>query len=1246
MKASIPSRIKIIVFRLAVFALLAGVVAPAYAQVSPRGIVTGTPPGRVLQAQQTSNCFVPTLKVTPSEVDKSGSLKFEVNVKNTCTTKQTAYVKVLYNDTLLLRNVTPGGAFGTPPAELSGGASKDFAFDVAVGGIQGLTKTTNFHAQVTMSRSPDAKSEPVPVVMKFITDENPVGSANCLLLNLIVAPTVIKAQSETLAFGLKLNNNCTGGIGPQLAVLYNKDQPINPIANPPWLAPGASDQVNFSWGAGGLQGLTGTTNFYAVAKYTDPASKKEVSVRSNVVAVSMEFSGVTPGDGGAGTGEGATLPPGAQTPTAGGATSCISITSGPICVINYVIAAVVQVFNSIVKYVLLRFLGPFIEALVSIRTYTDDFAQVIYSAWQILRNLGNIFFILSIVAIGVATVFRISGYAVKDLLVKLIVGAILINFSLTIAQAILGIADTVTNQFLGPNTGAIRAIVNPLVTTNIWANVTANAGDFSSSIQGVFSFWLSFAAFVAFLGVAFLLFFRIIMLWILLMLSPLPYVAMVLPATRKMSKTWWSKFIQWAFNAPIVAFMLNLTATITVANSNIIQKLANVQTGNSSEVTTFMFAVAGQAIPIAFLFMTVKAGASVGKGAAGFIDKAIDKGAKAAFLPAALTGAAVGGAVGAGAAAVAKTAKNAAAVPLDLAKLKFAEGRASRLNDIANDKATTGTKIKSFLAGDRSIGKMLEAKRKRYEGDTKHYKGASEEYLKDIEKNRYSWAGAKVLGNKIKTKGSNLAAKLQGADTVQDLARLKTDQELQQNLKDAKYTGSLTDTDAMKQQIELAKEALKDPKISDDAKKDKEKLIKTLDDTVRNMEIRANNNELSKAASVGANELNKVIHELREPAQTQLAKSEYAPSYIADKHRRENTKGAASRLPSEYSLGEYADFFKKAVAKGDKYGALLAAQTIEQEGDTKDMLKQFGYTNNSDGLKKFYKDYFRNGTKGFDVGAETYTTLLRESDKRTKSAGDWDLAGKIKYDTGSGKYEEDGAGRIGKNVDKRIGEGSINDIWRGMTTKTAMTYNIDAESGEGKWGLSDHMIEALKKMNPGDPMSMQALTRTNSPMARNITTLNGSLKDDPKALKEIEIQFKDAIKEASKARGRTEQQQTEDADKAYMMVKYASNDMTAAEASVIKDVVTQVNDEAAILSGRRPKQKNKDKDNNQANSNNQNNNQPQAGQAQNNQGNNSGQNNQRRQNRPRGGNGQQGGGQQPPTNTPPSSTGPKLKLKQ
>ncbi len=69
-----------------------------------------------------------------------------------------------------------------------------------------------------------------------------------------------------------------------------------------------------------------------------------------------------------------------------------------------------------------------------------------------MNQLCNIFFILALIIIAMATLFRIDSYKYRDLLVQLIIAALLINFSLVIAQAVLGLADTVQAQFFADKT--------------------------------------------------------------------------------------------------------------------------------------------------------------------------------------------------------------------------------------------------------------------------------------------------------------------------------------------------------------------------------------------------------------------------------------------------------------------------------------------------------------------------------------------------------------------------------------------------------------------------------------------------------------------------------------------------------------------------------------------------------------------------------------------------------------------------
>ncbi|NCP58577.1 hypothetical protein GW831_02255, partial [Candidatus Wolfebacteria bacterium] len=80
---------------------------------------------------------------------------------------------------------------------------------------------------------------------------------------------------------------------------------------------------------------------------------------------------------------------------------------------------------------------------------------IVIIGWQILLNFANLGFVLAIIVIAFATIFRVQSYAMKQTLWKLIVAALLVNFSLVIAGAFINVADIVTNSFqkeskLGP----------------------------------------------------------------------------------------------------------------------------------------------------------------------------------------------------------------------------------------------------------------------------------------------------------------------------------------------------------------------------------------------------------------------------------------------------------------------------------------------------------------------------------------------------------------------------------------------------------------------------------------------------------------------------------------------------------------------------------------------------------------------------------------------------------------------------
>lgn len=264
-------------------------------------------------------------------------------------------------------------------------------------------------------------------------------------------------------------------------------------------------------------------------------------------------------------------------------------------------------------YAIFSFLiAPIIQAMLAIQTYKDNFVAVIYPGWIVIRNLCDIMFIVALIVIAMATLFRLESYQYKHLLVQLILAALLINFSLVIGQVVLAIADTVQAQFLPPNVTVIKSLAGDLMVNNWRSTFLSNGlqqlfnGSFSDIVIPIFYLALSLGSFMVFVAIAAFLFIRIIALWILLMISPVAYACGILPATAHYREEWWKTFLKYAFFTPVMAFFLNMAAIMsnTYRTTPILQQVNSqalqASLGNSS-IATFVFKVGSNILLLIFL---------------------------------------------------------------------------------------------------------------------------------------------------------------------------------------------------------------------------------------------------------------------------------------------------------------------------------------------------------------------------------------------------------------------------------------------------------------------------------------------------------------------------------------------------------------------------------------------------------------------------------------------------------------------
>jgi hypothetical protein len=217
-------------------------------------------------------------------------------------------------------------------------------------------------------------------------------------------------------------------------------------------------------------------------------------------------------------------------------------------------------------------------------TFGDDFVQcsgteqcignAIRNGNAFILNLANLFYILLLVVIAIATIFDIPAYNAQKLLPRLILAVILSNFGLFFVQAISGFAQTLTVGLLADNLGN-TLIEAAGVTQHGTEIVVARAAlTLGSALTGGATVPLQFVYeavnpinwfIVAFILTTIILWLTKAGLWVFAILAPIGVVAGVLPSTAGIGKKFWQKVIAYAFVGPVIVFFIRLAEIVYAA---------------------------------------------------------------------------------------------------------------------------------------------------------------------------------------------------------------------------------------------------------------------------------------------------------------------------------------------------------------------------------------------------------------------------------------------------------------------------------------------------------------------------------------------------------------------------------------------------------------------------------------------------------------------------------------------------------
>ncbi|MDO8463060.1 MAG: hypothetical protein Q7S96_02200 [bacterium] len=266
-------------------------------------------------------------------------------------------------------------------------------------------------------------------------------------------------------------------------------------------------------------------------------------------------------------------------------------------VLNSVTQGIAEIIGGLLS-LLIWFVGLLFLAAVYVLTIVAQYngfidAPAVVTGWVIVRDVANMFFIVVLLIIAFATILNISSYKYQQMLPQLLIAAVLINFSKTIAGIFIDFSQVVTLTFVNGFAAAAGGNFASMFQIHKMFNVNPGANESLGGLKIVGGYllglFLMLMALAVVLVIIVILTFRIVMLWALVVLSPLPYLLRILPKRgQQYGNKWWDEFFNYLIVGPVLAFFLWLALT-SLGGGEVAQSFRGPGTigGSDAELSEF-----------------------------------------------------------------------------------------------------------------------------------------------------------------------------------------------------------------------------------------------------------------------------------------------------------------------------------------------------------------------------------------------------------------------------------------------------------------------------------------------------------------------------------------------------------------------------------------------------------------------------------------------------------------------------------
>ena len=218
----------------------------------------------------------------------------------------------------------------------------------------------------------------------------------------------------------------------------------------------------------------------------------------------------------------------------------------------------------------------FIKFSLNSSFFKDNLA--ISNAWKLIRDLVNMGFIFIMLYIAISTILQLSSYNIKSMLVKLIIAAVFINFSLFITKVVMDAGNIIALNFYNalsvpvlvdgnivnqPNIG--KTFQNYLGIQDKYDPRTGEKVDLdsvSAFFNTVMRAITQIIVIYVFLSLAFVFIARVIAFIFLMIFSPIGFIGAVFPGASGAAAKWRKTLIDQTLVAPVFLILIYLVVQV------------------------------------------------------------------------------------------------------------------------------------------------------------------------------------------------------------------------------------------------------------------------------------------------------------------------------------------------------------------------------------------------------------------------------------------------------------------------------------------------------------------------------------------------------------------------------------------------------------------------------------------------------------------------------------------------------------